>query len=113
MSLERIVTSLAVARPKDTTFDRRELSLILNVYGHMVAAGKWRDYAIDHSRDRAVFSIFRGSSENPLYRVEKARGDGKNNAYSVVGMDGRILDRGRDLREVLRVLERKIIRLVE
>lgn len=112
MSLERIVTSLAVARPKDMTFDRRELSLILNVYGHMVAAGKWRDYAIDHRRDRAVFSIFRGSSENPLYRVEKAR-DGKNNAYSVVGMDGRILQRGRDLRHVLRVLERKIIRLVE
>ncbi|MCH8168867.1 MAG: DUF2794 domain-containing protein, partial [Proteobacteria bacterium] len=55
---------------------------------------------------------FRGSAEQPLYRVEKARGDGKQPGYSVVAMDGRILKRGRDLREVLRVLERKLIRLV-
>ncbi len=112
MSFERIHTGLAVARPADVTFDRRELSLILNVYGHMVAAGKWRDYAIDHHRDRAIFSIFRGSAENPLYRVEKKR-EGRHAAYSVIGMDGRILQRGRELRQVLRVLERMIIRLVE
>lgn len=111
MSFDRI-TNLATARPVDVTFDRRELSLILNVYGHMVAAGKWRDYAIDHRRDRAVFSIFRGSAENPIYRVEKKR-EGRNSAYSVVCMDGRILKRGRDLRQVLTVLERKIIRLVD
>ncbi|MEE8455663.1 MAG: DUF2794 domain-containing protein [Limibaculum sp.] len=112
MSFERIFTRPGVARPAELTFNRRELSLILNVYGRMVAAGEWRDYAIDHRRDRAVFSIFRGSAEQPLYRVEKARGDGKQPGYSVVAMDGRILKRGRDLREVLRVLERKLIRLV-
>ena len=77
MSFERIFTRPGVARPAELTFNRRELSLILNVYGRMVAAGEWRDYAIDHRRDRAVFSIFRGSAEQPLYRVEKARGDGK------------------------------------
>ncbi len=54
MSFERIFTSLGVARPADLMFNRRELSMILNVYGRMVAAGKWRDYAIDHRRDRAV-----------------------------------------------------------
>jgi hypothetical protein len=113
MSFEGIITGISAARPADLTFTRRELSLILNVYGRMVAAGKWRDYAIDHQRDRAVFSIFRGSSENPLYRVEKARGDGKQPGYSVVCMDGRILQRGRDLQQVLRVLERKLIRLVD
>ena len=113
MSFERIFTNVGVARPAEQTFNRRELSMILNVYGRMVAAGEWRDYAIDHRRDRAVFSIFRGSAERPLYRVEKARGDGKQPDYSVVGMDGRILQRARDLRQVLRVLERKLIRLVD
>ncbi|MHA1529948.1 MAG: DUF2794 domain-containing protein [Alphaproteobacteria bacterium] len=113
MNFERIFTSRGVALPAEQTFNRRELSMILNVYGRMVAAGEWRDYAIDHRRDRAVFSIFRGSTEQPLYRVEKARDDDKQPGYSVVGMDGRILQRGRDLRQVLRVLERKLIRLVD
>jgi hypothetical protein len=57
---------------KDTTFDRRELMRILDLYGRMVAAGEWRDYAIAFMRDRAVFSIFRRSSEQPLYRIEKS-----------------------------------------
>lgn len=112
MSFEPIFPGLGGGRPAEVTFNRRELALILDVYGRMVAAGDCRDYAIDHRRDRAVFSILRGSSEHPLYRVEKARGEGVP-GYSVVGMDGRILDRGRDLRRVLRVLERKLIRLVQ
>ncbi|MEM9765782.1 MAG: DUF2794 domain-containing protein [Pseudomonadota bacterium] len=95
-------------------FDRRELQSIHNVYGQMVAAGEWRDYAIDMLRDRAVFSIFRRAAEQPIYRVEKRPRDaGKQGAFSVVGMDGRILKRGHDLRLVLRVLERKLIRAVE
>lgn len=113
MSFERIFPSLGGARPAEVTFDRRELAMILDVYGRMVAAGECRDYAIDHRRDRAVFSILRGSAEHPVYRVEKARGDGQFPGYAVVGMDGRILERGRDLRRVLRVLERKLIRLVQ
>jgi hypothetical protein len=111
MSFERIISSHVTARPTELAFDRRELSMILNVYGRMVAAGEWRDYAIDHRHDRAVFSIFRGSAEHPIYRVEKVR-EGKQTGYSVVGMDGCILQRGRDLRQVLRVLERKLIRRV-
>ena len=96
------------------SFDRRELSVILNVYGRMVAIGEWRDYGIDHLRDRAVFSIFRRAAERPIYRVEKAPRDAsRQGAYSVVAMDGRILKRGRDLVQVLRVLERKLIRAVE
>jgi len=95
-------------------FDRRELFQILNLYGRMVAIGEWRDYAIDHRRDRAVFSIFRRTAESPVYRVEKCPRDARRQgAYSVVGMDGRILRRGHDLRQVLRVLERKLIRAVE
>ena len=114
MSFERILNSHGGARPAELSFSRHELSLILNVYGRMVAAGKWRDYAIDHHRDRAVFSIFRGTAEQALYRVEKRRGEGgKPVGYSVVGMDGCILGRGPDLQKVLRVLEVKLIRLVE
>lgn len=89
------------------SFDRRELSEILKVYGRMVAAGEWRDYAIDMLKDRAVFSIFRRSSEMPLFRVEKnpklARRQG---AYSVIAAGGLVMKRGQDLAQVLRVFDK-------
>lgn len=90
-------------------FDRGELNLILNLYGRMVAAGEWRDYAIDALRDRAVFSIFRRTSEMPLYRIEKdpalARRQG---AYSVITPTGLILKRGHDLARVLQTIDRRL-----
>ncbi|WP_170480851.1 DUF2794 domain-containing protein [Ruegeria arenilitoris] len=96
------------------SFDRREMSQILSVYGRMVAAGEWRDYGISNLRDVAIFSIFRRTAEHPIYRVEKHPGLRlRQGMYSVVGMDGRILKRGQDLRTVLRVLERKLIRAVD
>lgn len=99
--------------PAQVSFDRRELSDILSIYGRMVAAGEWRDYGISCLRDSAVFSIFRRTAEQPLYRVEKnPRLRGRQGMYSVVGMDGQILKRGHDLKSVLRVLERKLIRSV-
>jgi hypothetical protein len=95
------------------TFDRRELDRILSLYGRMVAAGEWRDYAIDFLRDRAVFSVFRHAAEVPIYRIEKnpklARRQG---AYSVITATGLILRRGHELERVLRVLDEKLIRLV-
>ncbi len=102
------------ARAEVVAFDRRELNVILGLYGRMVAAGEWRDYGISHLSDIAVFSVFRRSAEQPLYRIEKrprlSRAQGQ---YSVIGMDGRILKRGHDLKTVLRVLERKLIRAVD
>lgn len=95
-------------------FDRGELSVILTLYGRMVAAGEWRDYGISSLRDCAVFSVFRRTAENPLYRIEKhPRLRARQGMYAVVGMDGQILKRGHDLRTVLRVLDRKLIRAVE
>ncbi|RKF16317.1 DUF2794 domain-containing protein [Roseovarius spongiae] len=95
-------------------FHRTELAPILSLYGRMVAAGEWRDYGISSLRDVAVFSIFRRTAEHPLYRIEKRpRLRGRQGQYAVIGMDGRILKRGGDLRTVLRVLERKMIRAVE
>lgn len=102
-------------RTSVVSFHRRELDTILRLYGRMVADGEWRDYAIDLMKDRAVFSIFRRSSEMPLFRIEKdpklARRQG---AYSVVATGGTILKRGHDLAQVLRVLEKKKhLRLVD
>lgn len=91
------------------TFNRLELNRILNLYGRMVAAGEWRDYAIDFLKDRAVFSIFRRASEVPIYRIEKdpklARRQG---AYSVIAASGHILRRGHELDRVLLVIDRKL-----
>ncbi|MDJ1015487.1 MAG: DUF2794 domain-containing protein [Paracoccaceae bacterium] len=96
------------------SFDRRELSVILGVYGRMVAAGEWRDYGMSFLKDVAVFSIFRRSAEHPIYRIEKRpRLRNRQGMYTVIGMDGQILKRGQDLKVVLRVLERKLIRAVD
>ena len=95
--------------PPTVSFNRQELREILDVYGRQVAAGEWRDYAIDALRDRAVFSIFRRTSEVPLYRIEKdPRSARRQGAYSVVAATGLILKRGHDLARVLSVLDRKL-----
>lgn len=90
-------------------FDRRELDQILRIYSLMVGAGEWRDYAIDHLKDRAVFSVFRRSSEIPLYRIEKnpklARRQG---AFSVIAASGMVLKRGHDLANVLKVFDKPL-----
>lgn len=95
--------------PPQVTFDRRELSQIFNIYGRMVAAGEWRDYAMDFLRDRAVFSIFRRTSETPLYTVVKnpalAR---KQGLYAIVTGEGQVLKRGHELERVLAVLAAKV-----
>lgn len=93
-------------------FVREELNRILDIYGRMVAAGEWRDYAIDADRDRAVFSIFRRASEGALYRLVKMPTlASRQGAYMLLGMDGRILKRGHSLGACLAVLERKALRL--
>ena len=90
-------------------FNRVELMEILSLYGRMVAAGEWRDYAMDFNMQKAVFSVFRRATEFPLYRIEKnpqlAR---KQGAYAVVAPNGLILKRGHDLARVLDVLDRKL-----
>jgi uncharacterized protein DUF2794 len=91
------------------TFDRRELDRIFNLYGRMVAAGHWRDYAIDYLRDRAVFSVFRRSWEFPIYRIEKnPRLARRQGPYSVVSATGLIVRRGQELTHVLRAIDRSL-----
>ena len=96
------------------SFDRRELSAIMSVYGRMVAGGEWRDYGISCLCDVAIFSVFRRTAEHPLYRIEKRPLlRGRQGIYAVVGMDGHVMRRGHDLAAVLRVLEKKAIRAVD
>ncbi|HEY1615318.1 MAG TPA: DUF2794 domain-containing protein [Rhizomicrobium sp.] len=92
-------------------FERHELDGILRVYGRMVAAGEWRDYAIDFLFDRAVFSIYRNSAGIALYRIEKRpKLRSEQGQYSVIEATGRVLKRGHELKQVLRVFDRKLLR---
>lgn len=100
--------------PEKVAFDRRELGLITSIYGRMVAAGEWRDYGMSFLKDVAIYSIFRRTAEFPIYRIEKRPSlRNKQGMYAVIAMDGQILKRGPDLKAVLLVLERKLIRIVD
>jgi hypothetical protein len=103
---ERPAATAGSKVPAIVAFDRRELATILNVYGRKVGQGEWRDYAMDFLRDRAVFSIYARVSERPLFIVEKTpRLRNKQGQYSVTNQQGRILKRGHDIGQVLRVLD--------
>ena len=100
--------------PEKVAFNRLELAPILTLYGRMVAAGEWRDYGISCLREVAVFSIFKRTAENPLYRIEKwPKLRNKQGIYAVIGTQGQVLKRGHDLKLVLGVLERRLIRMVD
>ena len=99
--------------PLPVTFHRRELDAILWIYGRMVGEGEWRDYAIDHLKDKAVFSVFKRSGEMPLFRIEKnPKLAAKQGAFSVVSTSGMILKRGHDLQQVLKIFDKQL-KLVE
>ena len=117
ISLHRAVGAEIAARDMSpatvpqVTFDRHELNRILCIYGRMVAAGEWRDYALDFLEDVAVFSIFRHAAEMPLFRIEKhPRLRAKQGQYSVVAAGGMILKRGQDLAQVLRIFDKKLLK---
>lgn len=112
-----VVVSLTEYRqsrePVPITFHRRELDAILRIYGRMVGEGEWKDYAIDHLKDRAIFSIFKRSGEMPLYRIEKnPKLAAKQGQYSVMNAHGMILKRGHELPQVLRVFD-KVLKLID
>ena len=99
----------AAAPANQVTFSRRELHRILDLYGRKVAAGEWRDYAIDFLKDRAVFSVFRRSAEVPLYRIEKnPKLSRRQGEYSVISATGHIVRRGHELDRVLRAIDKSL-----
>jgi Protein of unknown function (DUF2794) len=105
---------LHALRSSQIGFDREELQRILDLYGRMVAAGKWRDYAIDLGRDAATFSAFRRASERPEYRIEKRPElRHRQGMWTLFGEGGTVLKRGHDLAPLLAPVERKLMKLVE
>ena len=109
-----IVTPFPVpARATQVGFDRAELSRILDLYGRMVVAGHWRDYAIELGRDAAVFAAFRRAAERPEFRIEK-RPDlrTKQGMWALVGEHGAVVKRGHELAPVLAPVERRLMKLV-
>ena len=101
-------------RKPTATFDRKELTRILDLYGRMVAAGHWRDYAIGMGPDAATFAAFRRATERPEVRIEKRPALRlKQGAFALISEHGMVLKRGHDLNAVLAPLERRLMRLVE
>ncbi len=95
-------------------FERRELDALLRLYGRMVAAGEWRDYAIDGLKESAVFSVFRRSQDQPLYQVEKRPAlAARQGAWCVIGQGGQILRRGHSLEAVLKLFDRQRFKVVD
>lgn len=102
------------SREPSVMFDRAELDLILALYGRMVAAGEWRDYALDRDETRASFCVYRRTSERPLFRIEKTPANARRQgAYTVQGQQGQVLKRGQSLASVLGVFETRRFRLVD
>ena len=99
--------------PSQIGFDRAELTRILDLYGRMVAAGHWRDYAIELGRDAAVFAAFRRATERPEFRIEKRPAlRGKQGMWALIGESGAVLKRGHELAPVLAPIERRLLKLV-
>ena len=109
-----VVTPFQIIKEAQTVFDRAELTRILDLYGRMVAAGYWRDYAIEMQRDVAAFSAFRRAAERPEYRVEKRPAlRNRQGMWALIGEAGVVLKRGHELGPILAPVERRFMKLVE
>ena len=114
MSAEVTPFPLTAARPLQVGFERTELLRILDLYGRMVAAGQWRDYAMDFGKDAASFSAFRRTAERPEIRLEKRPAlRAKQGMWALIGEGGQVLKRGHELAGVLFPLERRLLKVVE
>lgn len=108
------VTPLPIGRPSQVGFERLELNRILDLYGRMVAAGHWRDYAMQFDKDAAVFAAFRRAAERPEFRIEKRPAlRNRQGMWALVGEAGAVLKRGHELGPVLAPVERRLLKLVE
>ncbi len=104
----------AQSRPSQIGFDRVELTRILDLYGRMVAAGHWRDYAIELGADAAVFAAFRRAADRPEFRIEKRPAlRNRQGMWSLTGEHGAVLKRGHDLGPVLAPVERRLMKIVD
>jgi hypothetical protein len=110
-----VVTPFPIAtKGVQVGFERQELNRILDLYGRMVAAGHWRDYAMDLNADAAIFATFRRAAERPEYRIEKRPAlRSRQGMWALIGEGGAVLKRGHELGPVLAPLERRLLKLVD
>jgi hypothetical protein len=102
------------SQPSQIGFERLELNRIVDLYGRMVAAGLWKDYAIDFARDHASFSAFRRAAERPEYRIEKRPAlRNRQGMWALIGEHGAVLRRGHELGPILAPIERKLLKVVD
>ena len=114
MSSGTTVIAFPQRRDSQVGFTREELGRILDLYGRMVAAGEWRDYAMDFTRDAASFSAFRRTAERPQMRVEKRPAlRGRQGMWTLFGEHGQVLKRGHELQGVLAPVERRLVKAVD
>lgn len=112
--MSAIVTPFPLKAPDQVGFERVELNRILDLYGRMVAAGYWRDYAMQFGRDAAIFAAFRRAAERPEFRVEKRPSlRNRQGMWALVNEAGAVLKRGHELGPVLAPVERRLMKLVE
>lgn len=101
-------------QPLQIGFDRIEITRILDLYGRMVAAGQWRDYAMDFGREMASFAAFRRAAERPQVRIEKCPAlRGRQGMWTLYGEAGQVMKRGHELPGVLAPLERRLLKIIE
>ncbi|MGN6622491.1 MAG: DUF2794 domain-containing protein [Sphingomonas sp.] len=104
---------LPTGKPGQVGFERIELTRILDLYGRMVAAGHWRDYAIELGREAAIFAAFRRAAERPEIRIEKRPAlRNRQGMWAIINEAGLVLKRGHDLAGVLAPVERRLLKLV-
>ncbi|RYD50020.1 MAG: DUF2794 domain-containing protein [Sphingomonadales bacterium] len=107
------VTPLPIGQPAQVGFERLELTRILDLYGRMVAAGHWKDYAIHFDKDAAIFAAFRRAAERPEYRIEKRPAlRSRQGMWALVNDAGMTLKRGHELGPILAPVERRLMKLV-
>ncbi len=100
--------------PAQVGFDRQELARILDLYGRMVAAGEWRDYAMDFERNCAIFAAFRRTAEVPQMRLEKRPAmRNRQGMWTLFGEQGQVLKRGHELTNVLAPIERRLVKAID
>ena len=101
-------------QPSQVGFDRAELNRILDLYGRMVAAGHWKDYAMQLGRDAAIFAAFHRAAERPEFRIEKRPAlRARQGMWALIGEQGMVLKRGHDLGPILAPVERRLMKLVD
>ena len=111
--LGNVVPFPGAPKPQQVGFERFELSRILDLYGRMVSAGEWRDYAMDFTRDYAAFAAFRRTADVPQMRLEKRPAlRGRQGMWALYGEHGQVLKRGHELAGVLATIERRLLKVV-